>query len=84
MGSDADGTSSEAFHTRLRSYCAHQGAREIRMYTSYADANGVRLRMQSADHGWRHVSGLYEVPGGWAWTLCYECPADAGRARRAV
>jgi hypothetical protein len=84
MGPDADGTSSEAFHTRLRSYCAHKGAREIRMYTSYADANGVRLRMQSSNNDWRHVSALYEVPGGWAWTLCHECPADASRNRRAV
>jgi hypothetical protein len=85
MGPDADGGSSEAFHTRLRRYCAHESAREIRMYTAYADANGVRLRFQSSDHGWRHVSGLYEIPGGWAWTLCQECPAaDAGRVRRAV
>ena len=84
MASGADGTFSEAFHTRLRRYCMHDGAREIRMYSSYADANGVRLRLQSADNGWRHVSGLYEIPGGWAWTLCHECPAaDAGRVRRA-
>jgi len=85
MERDAEGPFSEAFHTRLRSYCAHPSAREIRMYTSYADANGVRLRLQSSDHGWRHVSVLYEIPGGWAWTLCQECPAaDAGRFRRAV
>jgi hypothetical protein len=51
------------------------------MYTSYADANGVRLRVQSAEGGWRHVSGLYEIPNGWAWTLCNECPAEAERAR---
>jgi hypothetical protein len=80
MGPHADGTSSEAFHTRLRSYCPHTGAREIRMYASYADANGVRLRMQSSDNGWRHVSTLYEIPGGWAWTLCQECPAERRRA----
>jgi hypothetical protein len=85
MGANADGAFSGAFHTRLRHYCGHDGAREIRMYTSYADANGVRLRLQSSDHGWRHVSGLYEIPGGWAWTLCQECPAsDALRVRRAV
>ena len=80
MGPDADGTSSEAFHTRLRSYCAHASAREIRMYSSYADANGVRLRTQASDNGWRHVSALYEIPGGWAWTLCQECPAERRRA----
>jgi hypothetical protein len=85
MGPDAAGASSGAFHTRLRRYCAHDSAREIRMYSSYADANGVRLRVESSDHGWRHVSVLYEIPGGWAWTLCQECPAaDAGRFRRAV
>jgi hypothetical protein len=85
MAPDAEGTFSEAFHTRLRHDCAHPGAREIRMYTSYADANGVRLRLQSLDQGWRHVSGLYEIAGGWAWTLCWECRAeDVGRFRRAV
>ena len=77
MGSDADGTSSEAFHIRLRLYCHHAGAREIRLYASYADANTVRLRLQSSD--WRHISALYEIPGGWAWTMCQECPAE-GRA----
>jgi hypothetical protein len=81
MGQDGNGASSEAFHTRLRQYCGHAGAREIRMYTSYADANGVRLRVQSEDNGWRHVSVLYEIPSGWAWTVCNECPSDAGRAR---
>jgi hypothetical protein len=87
MGQDdgaVDGASAEAFHTWVRHYCGHAGAREIRMYTSYADANSVRLRVQSSDNGWRHVSGLYEIPNGWAWTVCNECPADAGRARRAV
>jgi hypothetical protein len=85
MGPDAGGSFSEALHTRLRRYCAHEGAREIRMYSSYADANSVRLRLQSSDHGWRHVSVLYEIPGGWAWTLCQQCPAaDAGGLRRAV
>ena len=85
MGPDTNARFSEAYHTRLRHYCTHDGAREIRMFSSYADANAVRLRLQSADHGWRHVSGLYEIPGGWAWTLCQECPAaDADRMRRAV
>jgi len=82
MGADDDGASSGAFRTRLRQYCAHDGAREIRLYTSYADANGIRLRLQvSSDSPWRHVSQLYEIPNGWAWTLCNECPADAERAR---
>jgi hypothetical protein len=85
MGQDGDGpvdgASSERYHTRVRHYCGHTGAREIRMYTSYADANGVRLRLHSVGGGWRHVSALYEIPSGWAWTVCNECPADAGRAR---
>jgi hypothetical protein len=82
MGQDHDGASSGAFHTRLRHYCAHDGAREIRLYTSYADANGVRLRVQSSpDPAWRHVSQLYEIPNGWAWTVCNECPAETERTR---
>jgi hypothetical protein len=81
MGHNGDRTASEPFHTHVRQYCGHAGAREIRMYTSYADANGVRLRLQSEDHGWRHISGLYEIPSGWAWTVCHECPADAERVR---
>jgi hypothetical protein len=82
MGQGGDGASSAAFHTQLHHYCDHASAREIRMYTSYADANGVRLRVQSASEpGWRHVSTLYEIANGWAWTVCNECPADAGRAR---
>lgn len=51
------------------------------MYTSYADANGVRLRLHSAETGWRHVSALYEIPNGWAWTICNSCPAEAARGR---
>lgn len=78
MGHDDQDASSQAFHTRIRRYCGHDRAREIRMYTSYADANAVRLRLQASESGWRHVSGLYEIPGGWAWTLCNECPAEAG------
>jgi hypothetical protein len=92
MGQDgdraSDGASSEQFHTHLRPYCGHAGAREIRMYTAYADANGVRLRLiSSTDNRWRHVSMLYEIPNGWAWTICDECPADAsgaGQRRRAA
>jgi hypothetical protein len=87
MGYSGSSASSEAYRTRLRHYCGHDDAREIRLYTSYADANGVRLRLQSADSGWRHVSALYEIPNGWAWTLCNECPAEAGgvrTSRRAV
>ena len=82
MGQDGDGASSAAFRTRLRQYCTHESAREIRLYTSYADANGVRLRLSSSpDSLWRHVSQLYEIPNGWAWTVCNECPAEAERAR---
>lgn len=84
MGPDADGRFPEAFHTRLRLYCNHDGAREIRLYTSYADANAVRLRVQSSERGWRHISALYEIPGGWAWTMCQDCPAESSRSRRAV
>jgi hypothetical protein len=60
-------------------YCPHDGAREIRMYMPYADANAVRLRLRlvvAADPRWRHVSAIYEIPNGWAWTLCNECPAE--------
>jgi hypothetical protein len=69
---------------RLRSYCAHPHAREIRLYSSYAEANAVRLRLMLAqDHAWRHVSTIYEIPGGWAWTVCDRCDANAPRTAAA-
>jgi hypothetical protein len=50
------------------------------MYMPYGEANAVRLRlMLSGEPRWRHVSVLYEIPNGWAWTLCNECPAEARR-----
>jgi hypothetical protein len=52
-------------------YCDHASARQIRVYTSYADANTIRLRASQASSA--HVSWLYEIPGGWAWTVCPEC-----------
>jgi hypothetical protein len=65
-----------ASHPGLRRYCPHDAAREIRMYMPYAEANAVRLRLILAgDPRWRHVSAIYEIPLGWAWTLCNECPA---------
>jgi hypothetical protein len=55
-------------------YCGHDGAREIRMYSPYADANATRLRsMGAAIADNLHVSRLYAVPGGWGWTICREC-----------
>ena len=55
-------------------YCAHRSAREIRVYMAYADANTVRLRSAQASGSLpAHVSWLYEIPGGWAWTICREC-----------
>ena len=60
--------------------CPHDAAREIHMYMPYAEANAVRLRLiRAGDPRWHHVSGIYEIPHGWAWTLCKECPANAGR-----
>jgi len=48
------------------------------MYMPYAEANTVRLRLILAgDPRWRHVSAIYEIPQGWAWTLCNECPPEA-------
>jgi hypothetical protein len=81
MEAAGHGAEPQPFRTRLRQYCDHAAAREIRMYTSYADANAVRLRLQ-AEGGWRHVSALYEIPNGWAWTLCDECPAANARSAR--
>jgi hypothetical protein len=55
-------------------YCAHDGAREIRLYFPYADANAIRLRAAQTVTGENlHVSRLYAIPGGWAWTVCREC-----------
>jgi hypothetical protein len=46
----------------------------------YGEANAVRLRVTlAAEPRWRHISGIYEVPGGWAWTLCNECPGEDRR-----
>jgi hypothetical protein len=56
------------------SYCGHPLAREIRLYMPYADANTVRLRSaQAPGSPAAHVSWLYEIPGGWAWTICPDC-----------
>jgi hypothetical protein len=61
-------------------YCDHPSARQIRVYMSYADANAIRLRTaQAAGSPLAHVSWLYEIPGGWAWTVCRECPARERR-----
>jgi hypothetical protein len=55
-------------------YCGHDGAREIRIYSQYADANATRLRaagaaaLENLD-----LSRLYAIPGGWGWTICREC-----------
>jgi hypothetical protein len=84
MGQERDAPGTGAQHVRLRHYCGHDNAREIRMYTSYAEANGVRLRLASTAAGWRHVSQLYEIPNGWAWTVCNECPDSEARSTRAV
>jgi hypothetical protein len=65
-------------HTNGRSstngYCEHAAARHIRVYLPYAEANAVRLRATQApgSHG-AHVSWLYEIPGGWGWTICRDC-----------
>jgi hypothetical protein len=61
----------------LNGYCAHASARQIRVYMPYADANTIRLRASHASGV--HVSWLYEIPGGWAWTVCPEC---RGRERQ--
>ena len=69
---------------RAPGYCAHDGAREIRMYMRYGEANAVRLRLVLAGEArWRHISTIYQIPSGWAWTLCDECPPDDAR-REAV
>jgi hypothetical protein len=40
----------------------------------YADANTIRLRAaQASELRPAHVSWLYAIPGGWAWTMCREC-----------
>jgi hypothetical protein len=60
--------------------CDHDGAREIRLYMSYAEANAVRLRLLHAgDRRWRRVSAIYQIPDGWAWTLCHACAPEEAR-----
>jgi hypothetical protein len=50
------------------------------MYMPYGEANAARLRLLLAgDPRWRHTSAIYEIPNGWAWTLCNECPAEDRR-----
>jgi hypothetical protein len=50
------------------------------MYMPYGEANAIRLRLMLAgEPNWRHVSPVYEIPNGWAWTLCNDCPAEARR-----
>lgn len=56
------------------SYCGHDGAREIHLYMRYAEANALRLRHAEAlVFADIHVSRLYAIDGGWAWTACREC-----------
>jgi len=46
------------------------------MYMPYGEANAVRLRLVlAADPRWRHISAIYQIPNGWAWTICNECPS---------
>ena len=55
-------------------YCEHASARQIRVYMPYAEANTIRLRAaQSPASVNAHVSWLYEIAGGWAWTICRDC-----------
>lgn len=50
------------------------------MYMTYGEANAIRLRLTLAgEPRWNHISVMYEIPGGWAWTLCKECPAEDRR-----
>ena len=59
---------------RRTTYCGHDGAREIRIYSQYADANTTRLRAAGAATLENlHLSRLYAIPGGWGWTICRDC-----------
>jgi len=50
------------------------------MYMPYGEANAVWLRLMLAgDPRWRHVSAIYEISNGWAWTVCNECPVEDRR-----
>lgn len=61
-------------------YCEHPSVRHIRVYLPYADANAIRIRAsQSPGSQAAHVSWLYEIPGGWGWTICRECRAREAR-----
>ena len=71
-----------ALPARSPSDCPHDGAREIRTYMPYGEANAVRLRLRlvlADDPRWRHISAIYEIPHGRAWTLCHECPEEDRR-----
>jgi hypothetical protein len=62
-------------------YCEHAAARHIRVYLPYADANAIRLRAALVSGtGTAHVSWLYEVPGGWGWTICSDCESRARKS----
>jgi hypothetical protein len=51
------------------------------MYMPYGEANAVRLRLVLAnDPRWRHISAIYQIANGWAWTICNECPTADRRA----
>ena len=66
--------------TPANGYCEHASARHIRLYLPYAEANTIRLRAsQAAASQASHVSWLYEIPGGWGWTICRECRAREAR-----
>jgi len=62
-------------------YCEHPSARHIKLYLPYADANVIRVRTsQGPESQGAHVSWLYEIPGGWGWTICRECRARDARS----
>ena len=53
--------------------CHHEGARHIRLFIPYADANVIRMRLAASTDG-AYVSPIYRLPGdGWGWTMCPTC-----------
>jgi hypothetical protein len=53
--------------------CDHKSRRVIRLRWPYAEANLVRARLISDTGSRFEVSPLYEMEGGWAFSICREC-----------
>jgi hypothetical protein len=55
-------------------HCGHPAHRVVRLFLSYAEANGVRISFMTTSPDQRPtVSRLHRIEGGWCFTVCERC-----------